>query len=91
MKKIILALAVGLLSVAATVPQFFYYSDIRRAIAVRDNEEGSVIVKDRTNQIVLTYQYNANTSRWVSVSRLAPGQYTAQTSNGGGFTFYKRP
>ena len=91
MKKILLLLAVGLLSVAATVPQFFYYSDIRRAIAVRDDEEGSVIVKNRLNQIVLTYQYNPNTSRWVSVSRLAPGQYTAQTTNGSLISFYKRP
>ena len=55
------------------------------------DEEGNVIVKDRSNQTVLTYHYSPNTSRWVSVSRLAPGQYTAQTSNGGGFTFYKRP
>jgi hypothetical protein len=91
MKKVILMLAVVLTSFAATIPQFFYYSDIRRAIAIRDTDKGIVFVKDRYNATVLSTEYPANTSRWISVSRLAPGQYTAQTISGISITFYKRP
>jgi hypothetical protein len=91
MKKTILAAMLAVLLTAATIPQFFYYSDIRRAIAIRDTEKGIVFVKDRNNATVLSTEYPANTSRWISVSRLAPGQYTAQTISGISITFYKRP
>lgn len=91
MKKVILMLAIGLTTLAATIPQFFYYSDFRRAIAIRDTEKGIVYVKDRNNITIISVEYPANTSRWISVTRLAPGQYTAQTINGALVTFYKRP
>jgi hypothetical protein len=90
MKKIILLLAV-LLSVACTVPQFFYYNDMRKAIAIRDDQEGTVIVRDYSNNKVLVQTYPGNSSRWISVYRLAPGQYTATTSSGAIMNFYRRP
>jgi hypothetical protein len=91
MKKYILAVITGFMLMSATLPQFFYYSDIRRAIAVRGSEQGTVIVKNNNGQTVMTMQYPANSSRWVSVGRLAPGQYTAVTTDGGTISFYKRP
>ena len=90
MKKIILAVCVGLISIAAVVPQFFYYNDLRKAIAIRNDTNGIVVIKDRTNQTVMVVNYPANSSRWISVSRLAPGQYTASTVDGA-ISFYKRP
>ena len=90
MKKIILAVCVGLISIAAVVPQFFYYNDLRKAIAIRNDTNGIVVIKDRTNQTVMVVNYPANSSRWISVSRLAPGQYTASTVDGT-ILFYKRP
>jgi hypothetical protein len=90
MKKVILLLAV-VLSVACTVPQFFYYNDTRKAIAIRDNQSGSVSIKNYYGQTVMTVQYPSNRSYWISLYKLAPGIYTATTSNGATVNFYRRP
>jgi hypothetical protein len=90
MRKLILLLAV-VLSVACTVPQFFYYNDVRKAIAIRDNQEGVLIVRDYSGNKVLVQTYPANSSRWISLYRLAPGQYTATTTDGTTINFYRRP
>ena len=91
MKKYILAAVLGVMLTAATIPQFFYYNEIRKAIAIRDSQEGTLIVRDYSNNKVLIQTYSANSSRWVSVYRLAPGPYTATTSDGGTISFYRRP
>ena len=91
MKKVILALAFLIVAVAATVPQFFYYNETRKAIAIRDSQEGNMIIRDRSGQAVMGVKYPANTSRWISVSRLAVGSYTATASNGVVLSFYRRP
>lgn len=88
--KLILLLAV-VLSVACTVPQFFYYNDTRKAIAIRDDQSGSVSIKNYYGQTIMTSPYPANKSFWISVYRLAPGQYTATTTNGVTLNFYRRP
>ena len=91
MKKIILAVLVSTVLTAATIPQFFYYNITRKAIAVRDNQEGTIVIKNNSGQTVMTTQYPANRSWWISVTRLAPGFYTATTQDGAIITFYKRP
>lgn len=91
MKKYILAVVLGIILTSATLPQFFYYSNIRKAIAIRGNEKGIVIIKNNSGQTVMIAEYPANTSRWVSVYRLAPGFYTAITTDGGTLSFYRRP
>lgn len=91
MKKIIFAVLVGILLTSATIPQFFYYNTTRKAIAVRDDQEGTMVIKNNSGQTVMTAQYPSNRSWWVSVNRLAPGLYTASTTDGGIITFYKRP
>jgi hypothetical protein len=90
MKKTILTLLLGILLIAATVPQFFYYNSMRKAIAIRDSQEGDVTIKTYTGITVMTAHYPANRSLWISVTRLAPGLYTA-TTNDAIVTFYKRP
>jgi hypothetical protein len=90
MKKIILTFALGLTLTAATIPQFFY-NNTRKAIAIRDDQSGTVIVRDYSGDKVMTVDYPANSNRWISVSRLAPGLYTATTTDGGVLSFYKRP
>lgn len=91
MKKTLLTIAIGVLLTAATLPQFFYYNNTRKAIAIRDTEKGEMVIKDRNGYSVARMEYPANTSRWLSVTRLAPGLYTAQTSTGATINFYKRP
>jgi hypothetical protein len=91
MKKIILTALVGLVLTAATIPQFFYYSEIRKAIAVRGNQQGTIVIKDHSGQTVMTAEYPGNSSRWISVYKLAPGSYTATTADGGVLSFYRRP
>jgi hypothetical protein len=91
MKKIILAAVLGIMLTAATIPQFFYYNQTRRAIAIRDDQSGSVVIRTTTGQTVMTAEYPANRSWWISISRLAPGFYTATAPGGAIITFYKRP
>jgi hypothetical protein len=91
MKKYILAAVLGIMLTAATIPQFFYYNDMRKAIAIRDDQQGTVIVRDYSGNKVVITDYPANSSRWISVTRLAPGQYSATTTNGVTINFYKRP
>lgn len=91
MKKLILSALIGILLTAAAIPQFFYYSDIRKAIAIRDSQKGSLTIRNYYGQQVMIADYPENTSRWVSVYRLAPGQYTATASSGSVITFYRRP
>jgi hypothetical protein len=90
MKKYILAAVLGVMLTAATIPQFFYYNDMRKAIAIRDNQQGTIIIRDHSGNKIITTDYPANSSRWISVTTLAPGQYTA-TTNGITINFYKRP
>jgi len=90
MKKIILLLAV-VLSLGLTLPQFFYYSSTRNAIAIRDSQSGSLLIKNYYGQAIMKAEYPANRSWWISVSRLAPGLYTATTNDGIILNFYKRP
>lgn len=90
MKKIIL-LSIVMLTLACTIPQFFYYSDTRKAIAIRDNQEGTLIVRDYSGNKVLIQTYPANRSFWISVYRLAPGIYTGTTTTGATVNFYRRP
>jgi hypothetical protein len=91
MKKVILTFALGLTLTSATIPQFFYYNNMRKAIAIKDNQQGTVIIRNYYGQTVMTVTYPANSSRWISVYRLAPGQYTATTTDGGVISFYRRP
>lgn len=91
MKKIIFAALVGIVLTAATIPQFFYYNQTRKAIAVRDDQEGTLVIRTSTGVQVMTAQYPANRSWWISVTKLAPGFYTAMTPDGAIITFYKRP
>lgn len=91
MKKIILAVLVSIILTAATIPQFFYYNTMRKAIAIRDNQEGIIVIRNNSGQTVMTAQYPANRSWWISVTRLAPGFYTSTTQDGTIITFYKRP
>jgi hypothetical protein len=91
MKKIILTFALGLTLISSTVPQFFYYNNMRKAIAIRDTEKGEVIVRNNTGQALIRVDYPADQSRWISVTRLAPGFYTATTTDGSTISFYKRP
>ena len=91
MKKIILAAVIGLILTAATIPQFFYYNNMRKAIAIRDDQQGTVIIRNYSGVTVMTTEYPANSSRWISVYRLAPGPYTATTTTGVTINFYKRP
>ena len=90
MKKIILLLGT-MLGLAWTTPQFFYYNNTRKAIAIRDDESGSLTIKNYYGLTVMTTSYPANKSWWVSVSKLSPGIYTATTTNGAAVNFYKRP
>ena len=91
MKKIILAVLVGILLTAATLPQFFYYSDMRKAIAIRDDQQGTVVIRNHSGDKVMVADYPSNSSRWISVYRLAPGPYAATTANGVTISFYRRP
>ena len=91
MKKYILAAVLGVMLTAATIPQFFYYNQTRKAIAISNNQAGSVSIKNYYGQTVMTVEYPANRSWWISVYRLAPGPYTATTSDGGTISFYRRP
>jgi hypothetical protein len=91
MKKYILAAVLGIMLTAATIPQFFYYNQTRRAIAIRDDQSGSVVIRTTTGQAVMTAEYPANRSWWISITRLAPGYYTATAPGGAIITFYKRP
>ena len=91
MKKLILTLIVGLTLMSATIPQFFYYNNTRKAIAIRDDQQGTVVVRNNIGQSVMTAPYPANSSRWISVYRLAPGQYTATTTDGTTISFLRRP
>jgi hypothetical protein len=91
MKKYLLSLFLGVTLISFTIPQFFYYNDTRKAIAIRDNQEGTLIVRDYSGNKVLVQTYPANSSRWVSIYRLEPGQYTATTTDGGSLSFYRRP
>jgi len=90
MKKYILAAVLGVMLTAATIPQFFYYNQTRKAIAIRSGQSGSIEIRDRLGQTVMKAEYPANTSRWVSVYRLAPGLYTA-TTDGVTINFYRQP
>jgi hypothetical protein len=89
-KKIILAALVSIILTAATIPQFFYYNQTRKAIAIRSGQSGSVEIRDRLGQAVMKAEYPANSSRWISVNRLAPGLYTA-TTDGVTINFYRQP
>ena len=91
MKKYILAAVLGVMLTAATIPQFFFYNQTRKAIAISDDQPGTVVIKNYSGQTVMTAQYPANRGWWISVYRLAPGQYTATTSDGGTLTFFRRP
>lgn len=91
MKKIILFALVSLMLISATIPQFFYYNQTRKAIAIRDNQDGTMIVRNTSGQTIMASQYPANRSIWISVTRLAPGYYTATVPSGAIITFYKRP
>ena len=91
MKKILLLAAIGIILISASIPQFFYYNETRKAIAIRDDQQGNVIIKNYSGQIVMTATYPANSSRWISVYKLAPGQYTAMTNSGNTIGFYRRP
>ena len=91
MKKYILAAVLGIMLTAATIPQFFFYNQTRKAIAISDNQAGSVVIRTTTGQTVMTAEYPANRSWWISVTRLAPGYYTATAPGGAIITFYKRP
>ena len=84
-------MSVGIVLTAATIPQFFYYNSMRKAIAIRDSQEGILTVRDNAGNKVMTVEYPANSSRWVSVTRLAPGNYSATTTDGTSIGFYKRP
>lgn len=90
MKKIILAAVIGILLTSAMIPQFFYYNQTRKAIAIRNTQPGSITITNYSGQTVMKEEYPANTSRWISVTRLAPGLYTA-TTDGATISFYKRP
>ena len=91
MKKAILVTLIGLVLTSATIPQFFYYNSMRKAIAIRDNENGQVVISDNSGNQIMRMDYPANQSRWISVTRLAPGTYTATTTDGSTISFYKRP
>ena len=91
MKKYILAAVLGIMLTAATIPQFCYYNDMRKAIAIRDTQKGSVTIRNLSGQALMVADYPENTSRWVSISRLMPGQYTATTTSGSVISFYRRP
>lgn len=90
MKRIFLLAVIGIMLTSSAIPQFFYYNQTRKAIAVRSGQSGSVEVRDRLGQIVMKAEYPANSSRWISVNRLAPGLYTA-TTDGSTINFYRQP
>jgi hypothetical protein len=91
MKKYLLSLVLGVTLMSSTIPQFFYYNNTRKAIAIRDDQQGTVVIRNNIGQAVMTAPYPANTSRWISVYRLAPGQYTATTTDGTTLSFFRRP
>ena len=91
MKKAILVTLIGLVLSSATIPEFFYYNSMRKAIAIRDTDKGEVVIRNNTGQTLMRMDYPANQSRWISVTRLAPGTYTATTTDGSTISFYKRP